>query len=190
MVSFSKLSLDGVRTKIARGVKKGARGVRFCENWVLFFNPSTVLPYSLKFKMPFLRKSLVEGAFISYDESYWGELNLIPGSHSAIRWKTLGRKGSGYELRECPFRKKAVSFLEALCSWPTELENSLSYFWTNHMGKVVSVDTGSEKHEFCFRRKQACTQKARVKSRTYENWLKNPIGKPLQVMVSWESGLP
>ena len=32
MVSFSKLSLDGVRTKIVRGVKKGVRGVRFCEN--------------------------------------------------------------------------------------------------------------------------------------------------------------
>ena len=85
MVSFSKLSLDGVRTKIARGVEKGVKGVRFRENCVLFLNPFTVLPYSLKFKMPFLRKSLVEGAFISYNESNWGELNLIPGSHSDIR---------------------------------------------------------------------------------------------------------
>lgn len=82
MVSFSKLSLDGVRTKIARGAVKG---VRFRENCELFLNPFTVLPYSLKFKMPFLRKSLVEGAFISYNESNWGELNLIPGSHSDIR---------------------------------------------------------------------------------------------------------
>ena len=87
MVSFSNLSLDGVRTKIAGGGReeKGVKGVRFRENCVLFLNPFTVLPYSLKFKMPFLRKSLVEGAFISCNESNWGELNLIPGSHSDIR---------------------------------------------------------------------------------------------------------
>ena len=120
-------------------------------------------------------------------EATWTSNNIGSCWPTMLRpFSTLGREGSGYKLRECPFPKKAVSFLEALCSWPTELENSLSYLW----GKVVSVDTGSEKHEFCFRRKQACTQKARVKSRAYENWLKNPIGKPLQVMVSWESGLP
>ena len=157
MVSYSKLSLDGVRTKIARGVKKG---VRFRENCVLFLNPSTVLPYSLKFKMPFLRKSLVEGAFISYNESNWRQLNLVPGSHSALQWKTLGRGGSGYELRECPFPKKAATFLEAFALGLSTSKILCLTFERIIWGKVVSVDTGSEKHELCFRRKKACTQKA------------------------------